>query len=228
MKFIVIKGDTILNKEQVNYANKFQYNKTNYYSSNGCMIYFPEGVLYNDIDFSFKVTPKLANSYSDLYHIHNIYTPIHKSFSISIKADSVPHSLRDKVFIARIDDNGDVVYEGGKWSGSYLMAKVRQFGSYTLIADTTGPEITPVNFKNNDDVSNLKELKIEIDDDISGIEKYTPSLNGKWLLMAYDGKNDLLTYSFDEHMKKGTNKFKLIVADEKGNSTTFEASLKYN
>ena len=61
-----------------------------------------------------------------------------------------------------------------------------------------------------------------IKDDKSGISKYIPTLNGDWIIMDYDAKNDVLIYDFDSHAVKGTNLLKIEVTDKCGNTTVYE------
>ncbi len=46
-----------------------------------------------------------------------------------------------------------------------------------------------------------------------------------WVLMDYDAKNALLTYTIDERLKQGDNQFILEVTDKRGNMAVFEKTL---
>lgn len=93
--------------------------------------------------------------------------------------------------------------------------------------DTINPEIKPVNISNGKDISAQTSLKVKMTDELSGIQSYRGTLNGKWILMQYDAKYDLLTYHYDDRMQEGENQFKLVVIDYKGNSISYSANLKY-
>jgi hypothetical protein len=95
------------------------------------------------------------------------------------------------------------------------------------MADTIAPKIKPVNFNNGKVVHTLKNLQVEISDELSGIASYRGTLNGVWILMDYDAKNNLLTYSFDEKIKKGKNKLIIKVTDACGNSGNLSTDLIY-
>ncbi|MCC7318735.1 MAG: hypothetical protein IT219_09400, partial [Bacteroidales bacterium] len=64
-----------------------------------------------------------------------------------------------------------------------------------------------------------------VKDDFSGIKNILPTLNGEWLLMDYDPKNNLLTYEADERLKKGVNTLRIVVTDECNNKTTLEVKV---
>jgi hypothetical protein len=64
-------------------------------------------------------------------------------------------------------------------------------------------------------------------DELSGIDSYTGTLNGEWILMEYDEKNDLLIYYFDKYLIEGENIFKLEVYDNTNNYNVYETVLNY-
>ena len=62
-------------------------------------------------------------------------------------------------------------------------------------------------------------MNVKIKDNESGIAKYDIYINGKWVVGAYDAKNDLLYYDVDNNLKKGKNKLEIVVKDAVGNET---------
>ena len=73
-------------------------------------------------------------------------------------------------------------------------------------------------------MTNLSTLEIRVDDEFSGIKKYTASINGKWILMEYEPKRKLLFFEFDDlNFDKAELKFNLHVEDMVGNENEFEA-----
>ena len=67
-------------------------------------------------------------------------------------------------------------------------------------------------------------VKIDSDKKISGIKKYTASINGKWILMEHEPKRKLLFFEFDDlNFDKAELKFNLHVEDMVGNENEFEA-----
>ena len=53
------------------------------------------------------------------------------------------------------------------------------------------------------------------------IKSYEGKIDGKWILMEYDYKNNKLIYSFDNSIKKGSHNFKLIVIDKTENKSEY-------
>ena len=84
--------------------------------------------------------------------------------------------------------------------------------------------IRPVNFKDGQWISGNTNLQVKISDDLSGIQSFRATVNGKWILMEYEYKNNTLTHDFTDGVVTDTeNNFKLIVTDNVGNINTYEA-----
>jgi len=87
------------------------------------------------------------------------------------------------------------------------------------------PTILPINFSDGKWMSKKRYLKLKITDDLSGISNYRATVNGKWILMEYDYKTNMLVHNFNDNVITDTeNKLKVIVTDNVGNSSTFEAT----
>ena len=108
--------------------------------------------------------------------------------------------------------------------GDTLSARSKTLGLYTLATDTIAPKIKPVNFTNKKWLSKYRYLKLKISDDLSGISKYRATVNGRWILMEYDPKNELLVYNFDNNIGKGPSNFRLEVIDNSDNFSNYECS----
>jgi hypothetical protein len=77
----------------------------------------------------------------------------------------------------------------------------------------------------NKNVSKQETLSFKISDNLSGIRSYRGTLNGKWILMDFDAKSNLLVYAFDDRIKPGKNNLRLVVRDAVGNETVYQATL---
>ena len=67
-------------------------------------------------------------------------------------------------------------------------------------------------------------LKMTIKDAESGIKSYNAYIDKEWVLMEYEPKKNRLTHRFKKSLSRGTHKFTLIVEDNLGNTTEYEAS----
>ena len=107
-----------------------------------------------------------------------------------------------------------------------MTTKTRSFGSYFVVVDTLNPKVKAENIYSGKYITNQKSINFIITDDLSGIDTYVGTVNGKWVLGKYDPKKNRLSFPVDEHYPKGSFKFKLIVTDSKGNSTEKKFTLK--
>lgn len=172
-----------------------------------------EYVLARQID----TIPNIASNAA--YILGSEYIPVQKNIEIKIRpADKYASS--DKLYIVSIAKNGKFGAVGGKMVDGMMTANIKRFGTYALAVDDTAPTITPDNFNNNSKIIKCKRLKIKIKDKESGIGSYNIHLNGKWVVGAYDAKNDLLFYDVDEFLKYGNNKMEVVVTDAVGNKTS--------
>ena len=181
-------------------------------------MYIPANSLYEDTYLAIETK-------GDTLHFHEDDIPIHKNITITADISNYKNVDKDKLYIGRLNYYGTPYYNTTYRKGDKLSAKIRTFGTYVLASDTTGPTIKPINFDDGKWISNNKTLEISITDDLSGISSYRATINGKFILMEYDYKKDVITYNFDDHIISETeNNLKVIVTDNVGNSTTFEAT----
>ncbi len=182
-------------------------------------VYIPANSFYDNLFLDYSVS-------SDTIFLHKDVIPLQKSFTVSFDISNYTESDKDKLFIARLYGyyrNPDYVFTTRK--GDVLSARSKILGTYTLESDLVEPTIKAINFTDGKWLSKNRYLKIKIEDNLSGISNYRATINGKWILMEYDYKKDLLTYDFNDNIITDTeHNFKLIVTDNVGNSSTFEAT----
>jgi hypothetical protein len=162
----------------------------------------------------------------DTLFLHEDVIPLQKNFYINYDISHYKPEDKNKLYIARLYGYyKKPYYVGATRKGDTLSAGTNIFGTYALAMDTEGPEITPVNFQDKKWLSKYRYLKVKIEDKLSGISKYRATVNGKWILMEYDYKTDMLVHDFNDNVVTDTkNNLKIIVTDNVGNSSTFEAT----
>ena len=161
-----------------------------------------------------------------VHHVHNNKTPVHKKYTLSIKAN-VPDALKSKAYIATTNMKGNFWHIGGEWENSFLRTKVREFGDFCIVADTTNPEIKGVNIFDEKVFNTQTTIKCTIKDKNSGIKSYRGEIDGKWILMDYDYKRNLLRFDIEKNISKGKHTFTLKVIDNVGNTTNYKAKFTY-
>ena len=198
-----------------------KYSDDNILDKHNIMVSFPKGVLYNDLHLQYQEKSALKSSLTPVYQIHNGFTPIHDFIEISIKAGRITEEQRKKVVMVNIDQNGAISSKGGEWRNNYLTAKSKSLGGFTVMLDTVVPIINPVNIFANANMSVRQSIVCTMSDNLSGIKTYRGEIDGKWILMDYDGKTAKLTHVFD-NLPTGNHTFKLEVTDFVDNKTVLE------
>jgi hypothetical protein len=205
------------------------FNKTNKFSAENISVNIPEGALYDTLYFSYKMEQGTGEMLSDLHYIADRYTPVHKLITISIKPTIKPLGMESKMLIVRLADDQTKIASNSFWSDGYLSAYVLAFGKYFVGIDTIKPIISATGMTNGANLSNRKEIRIRITDELSGIKSYNATIDGKWALFEYDQKDDMLIYKFDEtRITKGSkHSFSLEVSDNKDNVSTFKSEFTW-
>ncbi len=184
--------------DKVNDKNYFRYNQINRFQTGDFMLEMPENTLYEDLVFTFSEAEPASETLAKLFHVHDIYTPVHRNYTLAIKPENLDSKLRSKAIIVRRNDKDDWISEGGQYRDGFVTTTTRSFGVFSVMIDTIAPEIRPVNISNNKNIAQQKEIRIRISDELSGIKSYRGTMNGKWVLMDYDPKNELLVYEIDD------------------------------
>jgi hypothetical protein len=162
--------------------------------------------------------------YSDVFRIHNKYTPVHKPYSLSIRPGRIPAGKELKMVIVQIADELKRTPIPSTCVNGILMANPTSFGTFYVGIDTVPPVISVNGLVQGANLSGKTEMRIKILDDFSGIKSYEPLVDGKWALFEYDQKNNVLIYRFDpKRITKGTkHSMSLTVADNCGNESVLE------
>jgi len=207
-------------------GDRFLYNQANVYKNLKFEAHLEKYSLYEDCNVHYSVGIKTDNTLSEIHNFMNSSIPIHKNYVLSIK-EKIAKNITDKVYIAKVNDNGTFTYKGNSWRGSFLSAKVREFGNFTIISDTVNPIILGFNVKDGKNISSQTTIKCTIEDKESGISFYRGEINGKWILMEYDYKKNLLTYKIPSDFEKGKHTLTVVVKDRMGNKTEYTDNFTY-
>ncbi len=202
-------------------ADVFMPGQTNHFQRNDIHLIIPTKALYKKVYFTYEMRKGNVEMWSDIHTLHNYREPLHKHFNVSIKTNPVPINLRKKLYIASVDESGKTrsATSTARYDDGWVHARIRQFGSFCVMADTIIPEIKPVNISQNKDMTGENSIIVDITDSETGIQSYDGYINGDWVLFEYDAKNDRLRYNFDEHLPDDESyTLKLIIKDRKENT----------
>ena len=203
--------------------NTIYYDVKNKFENENIKIDFPVKSLFDNTEL--KINTRHENNpiyLSPVYEIHDKNIPICNKIKLSIKHE-IEDEWKDKIGITRIEKS-KISFLGGENVNQTITKRINSFGEYTITIDTIPPEIKPINLKQ--DMSKAYSIRIKITDNLSGIKKYEGKINGKWILMDYDYKNQKLIYSFDNSIKKGNHKLDLTVTDKVNNISKYSFDFK--
>jgi murein DD-endopeptidase MepM/ murein hydrolase activator NlpD len=189
--------------------------KENIFSLENVTVNFPPNTFYEDFYMNFEVNKETLKLHKDI-------VPAHTSFSITFDDSISSEKDRQMMFIGQTDSKKVGFYNTKRYKNSFT-AYTRYFGEYKLLKDGTPPKIKIDKNIGGKWISDVKELKFTISDNLSGIKSYNGYLNGQWILLEYEPKTKKLTHRFsDGIVAEGKNDLKVVVTDNIGNSTIFE------
>jgi murein DD-endopeptidase MepM/ murein hydrolase activator NlpD len=194
-------------------------NKQTVFQNAFVKVEIPPKSLYDTLNIEYELLPADKDMLSATHHVHNIYTPLSKNITVSIKPDLVVRP--EKMLLAYSTNGKNWRSAVGEMNNGFVTARTNVFGMFAVTVDTLPPVITPL-FKNKRQVADSTSLKFKIIDNFSGIDSYKLTINGKWALAEYDAKNDLIEYFFEPETIGKKLDIELIVTDNKAN----EAVLK--
>ena len=222
----IIVEDSYKNNEEQDFAFTYKKNETEKsynedelidcnkdfsFENENIKILIPQKSLYTDCFFSFEKNQKSKNHTEYTIMSHDI--PLHKSFQLSIKPDTGINQS-EKLIMVQIN-NKDSLFITSKWKNGEIVGNPSSFGIFTLTKDEEKPKIEALNFRK--DLSKTPSIRFKISDNLSGINEYFAEIDGKWILMEYDAKNQLIEHNFINKPDGKHHKLYIKVSDKNGN-----------
>jgi len=201
----VIKRNKAPNYPFIDYSSDFTFT-----SSTACM-WLPANTIYNSMYFKHQIR---NNQYGASIDIFDNFIPLHKLIKIGLQIDSTLSVNKDKLYI--FYQNGANKACETKRQGNWLFAEAKETGNFQIALDETPPYIHLV-------ANNGKGyFAFTISDGGTGIKSYNAYIDGKWLLMDFDGKSGRLTGTAGKkRYGEGKHNFELRVTDKAGNTRSY-------
>lgn len=220
------KSGAVLRENNKPYNYFLPYNQESLIDNGSIQVHIPRGALYENCYLQYQlVTDRSDNVYSSVHQLHYSLFPIHQYYDLAIRPVVLPESLKNKAFIAECGNGNSTVNCGGQWENGMLRTSVRNFGDFCIMVDEVPPTIRPVNFKS--DLRNSNQIDFTIWDNFrTGGKakrlKFRATVDGRWILMKHDAKNNRITHYFDDSIPPGQHQFRLTVTDALDNESVFE------
>ncbi len=159
----------------------------------------PQGAFYspNEVAYSEGHSMILGQQVKFLT-INDPGTPIKKK--IELKAP-IPPGYDGKWIFATTDSKGRYLNFGGDTIGGSFVCRIDQLGTYYLLRDTEAPDIKVIQIsKNLSKPWKFKVVDAFRDDGEANEIGYRGTINGAWIKLQYDKKNDLLIFDDKERL----------------------------
>ena len=101
------------------FSQHFSYIRPNLFKDNDFHLHMENFTLYEDLNFEYAQLDTIGGTYGAVHQCHFDYVPVHKSFVISLKAE-IPKQLKDKVYVAKVDEKGNFSYMGNIWRNNTI------------------------------------------------------------------------------------------------------------
>mgnify|MGYP006090635625 CR=1 FL=1 len=182
-------------------------------------VYLPKNTFFEPVDFKIRAT-------KDSLFVGSKEDAPQRTFEIQFKTPEIDSLEINLWSIARLNKKKKLDYVHSVAKDGKRISKGGIPGIYVLKKDTLAPSITPLNFKPEQWLSNYAFLKLKIEDDFSGIKSYKGTINGQWILLEHEPKNNTLTFAFNDiDFDQSQLDFKLEVEDQQGNISSYEATI---
>ena len=155
--------------------------------------------------------------------------PLRKSYNIKINKKIEDSIVRRQSYIGLVNKNGKMSYLNTSKNKNSFSVNSSILGSYILSRDSIKPEVKPLNFSLNKDISKQGTIRLRIYDNISGIKSYEVLINNKWALFEYEPKSNLIFHTIkDGIIKNGENSIDIKVKDGVGNETKMNSKVYWS
>lgn len=177
-----------------------------------------KNLLYDNLCFR-GITSASSKPYSDIYRVHGADVPVHDFFDLKLKpTQSIPDNLKDKVAVLYTPDAEfdmeKVDGQAAEYKKGWVVAKVRKFGNYVITIDKQAPAIIPY-FKNGQTVRKGTRLKFGAEDNVSQLKEVRMEVDGKWLRCSRRKNN--YYYYVDGNFPAGKHTVTIKVVDGNDN-----------
>ncbi len=180
------------------------------------VVEFPSRVFYDDFYLKLEVKDRVL-------YLHDETVPLHKNITIKFDVSQLEGVNLEKAFIGRVS-NGKKEYFSTQKKNNLFSIKTRDFGEYHIFEDNTPPVIAKPSFVAGAELDKTKRLSFVVTDDLSGLSTIEGYINGRWILLDYDYKTNLIVHAISDAIAvDGRNDIKIIATDRIGNSTVFES-----
>lgn len=159
--------------------------------------------------------------YSDVWKVGEESIHLQRPFKLRFDIPAETSAIKEKLFIAREDKDGEVSFAGNELGGDGIEGSGR-FGKYYVALDTIAPRLSP-RIKDDGKLPDNGRFSIEASDAESGVAQFNVLYDGEWILCQYVGGR-IQVYPDSSHRSGGRHTVEVTATDHCGNTSevTFE------
>jgi hypothetical protein len=179
-------------------------------------VYFPKESFFDPVDVKIE-------SQGDTLHVGKNKYPLRNTYELKYKVPQGDSLTLAQSFLAFVNDKGNTGFFTNYEKEGFWQGKSKTLGSYVISRDSVAPTIKAVNFKSGQWLSNYSFLRFKISDDYSGLKKFRGEINGRWIRLEHEPKNNSLIYDFsDLEFEEALHQLTIEAEDQAGNKTVFK------
>jgi murein DD-endopeptidase MepM/ murein hydrolase activator NlpD len=197
---------------------QIRWNVDNVLENGAVHVFIPSGALYHDAVFDLV---QLANE----NYIIGEGNALQTYMTITWDLDSIQ---RTKVgwFLWEIGRKGSKDAITGTREGDQMVFETRSTGKYYLDQDLQKPVVNIVaRSASSRPNSSFKQITVRAQDDKTGIDRYSARLDGEFVRIDFDYKQDLLKVIVPKDIPAGNHILRVVVIDGVGNTTVEEYTI---
>ena len=211
-----LTGTSEKSTPNTNFENILDPSKDYLFDLEDKSVYFPKKSFFDPVDV------KIEFQGDTLYVGKNKY-PLRNTYEVKYKVPQGDSLTLAQSFLAFVNDKGNTGFFTNYEKEGFWQGKSKTLGSYVISRDSVAPTIKAVNFKSGQWLSNYSFLRFKISDDYSGLQKFRGEINGRWIRLEHEPKNNSLIYDFsDLEFEEALHELTIEAEDQVGNKTVFK------
>ena len=211
-----LTGTSEKSTPNTNFENILDPSKDYLFDLEDKSVYFPKKSFFDPVDV------KIEFQGDTLYVGKNKY-PLRNTYEVKYKVPQGDSLTLAQSFLAFVNDKGNTGFFTNYEKEGFWQGKSKTLGSYFISRDSVAPTIKAVNFKSGQWLSNYSFLRFKISDDYSGLQKFRGEINGRWIRLEHEPKNNSLIYDFsDLEFEEALHELTIEAEDQVGNKTVFK------
>ena len=202
--------------QKITMENPLDFSKDYLFDFENKSVYFPKESFFDTVDV------KVENLGDTLYVGKDDY-PLQKAYEVKYKIPKGDSLTIAQSFLGFVNKKGKTRFFSSYHKGGFWQGKSKTLGSFVISRDSVAPTIKAVNFKDKQWLSNYSFLRFKISDDYSGIKTIRGEINGRWIRLEHEPKNNSLVYDLNDlNFEATSHQLTIEAEDQVGNKTLFK------